>query len=70
MKERFENMKGVFELDKRYILKFKKVLIIDDVFTTGATVSEASRTIRKSGPDRIYVLTAGKRLMNREEYNI
>ncbi len=70
MKERFENMKGVFELDKRYILKFKKVLIIDDVFTTGATVSEASRTIRKAGPDRIYILTAGKRLMYREEYNI
>ena len=70
LKERFENMKGVFELDKRYILKFKKVLIIDDVFTTGATVSEASRTIRKASPDRIYVLTAGKRLMRREDYNI
>ena len=70
LKERFENMKGVFELDKRYILKFKKVLIIDDVFTTGATASEVSRTLRKAGPDRIYVLTAGKRLIKREDIYI
>lgn len=67
MKDRFENMKGAFEVDRRYILKFKKVLIIDDVFTTGATVSELSRTIRKTGPDRVYVLTVGKALNKREE---
>ena len=68
LRERFENMKGMFELDKRYNLKGKNILIVDDVFTTGATVSEISRTLRKSNPNKVYVLTAGKTLMRRDFY--
>ena len=62
-KERQENMKGVFSLDKRFILNFKNILIVDDVFTTGATVNELSKELRKGNPAKIYVVTTAKRLL-------
>ena len=62
-KERQENMKGVFSLDKRFILNFKNILIVDDVFTTGATVNELSKELRKGNSAKIYVITAAKRLL-------
>ena len=46
------------------ILTDKNILIIDDVYTTGATVNELSKTLRKLEPDKIYVLTAGKTLFH------
>lgn len=61
-KERVENMKGVFTLVNKEKLTGKNVLILDDVFTTGATADELSRMIRKLKPDKIYVLTVGKQL--------
>ncbi len=63
-RERQENIKGAFSLDRRCILNFKNILIVDDIFTTGATANELSKEIRKGSPARIYVLTAGKRLLN------
>lgn len=63
-KERFDNMKGVFKLNDKTSLEGKNILIIDDVYTTGATVNELSKTLRKLKPDKIYVLTAGKTLFH------
>lgn len=47
-KERMENLKGSIVLTKENIkkLKGKKVLIIDDVFTTGATLSECASVLK------------------------
>ena len=61
-KERFANMEGVFKICNRRNLKGLNVLIIDDVYTTGATANELSKTLRKLHPSKIYVLTAGKTL--------
>ncbi len=39
----------------------KTILLVDDVFTTGATVKEAVKTIKKADPDRtVFVLTLAK----------
>ena len=47
-KERLENLKGSFELikDNSKFIKGKNLLIIDDVFTTGSTLSECARVIK------------------------
>ena len=59
-KERIKNLDGVFRRVPKTSLKGKRVLIVDDVFTTGATASAVAKEIRKMKADKIYVLTAGK----------
>ena len=45
--ERFANVKGAIKLDKRYLghIKNRKIIIIDDVTTSGATLSECSKVL-------------------------
>lgn len=43
------NVRSAFSLQNSEALKGKHVLLIDDIFTTGATIREAARTLSKSG---------------------
>lgn len=54
-KERIRNVRGCFSLQKgaKTELKGKVVLLVDDVMTTGATLNEAARIVRKAKPRRI-----------------
>lgn len=58
-KDRRANVKDSFEFNKEYksTIKNKNILIIDDVFTTGATCNEVSTTLLKAGANKCYVLT-------------
>ncbi len=56
-KERLLNVKGAFRIVGGKRLKGKTVLIIDDVFTTGATTYELSRQIYKNEPAKVDILT-------------
>ena len=53
--KRAENVKGAFSCG--HDLHGKNILLIDDVFTTGATLNECSKVLKKRGADRIYCLT-------------
>lgn len=55
--ERLKNLKGIFSVVDTSNITGKVVLIVDDVYTTGATVEELSRVILKKKPKTIYVLT-------------
>ncbi len=55
--ERQENLKGCFELTNKSEIAGKNILLLDDVFTTGATTEEASRVLQKAGANKIYILT-------------
>ena len=57
-KERRENVKGVFRVLKNELLTGKRVLLIDDVLTTGTTVNECSRVLAQAGAREIYVAVA------------
>jgi competence protein ComFC len=46
--ERKKNIRGVFTVKNSSIIKDKRVLLVDDLFTTGYTAQEASRTLLKS----------------------
>lgn len=48
-KERQENVRGAFEIKKEFRLKGARVLLIDDIFTTGATMREAAKVLRRAG---------------------
>lgn len=54
--ERKQNMKGVFEADRDEVLN-TYCIIIDDVFTTGATTFELIQTLINAGADKAGIIT-------------
>ncbi len=52
-KERRENIKGCFLVKNKDLIKNKKILLLDDVYTTGSTMEEAARVLKKSGAKEI-----------------
>ena len=56
-KERIANVNGAFKVVKRNEFKGKKVLVVDDVLTTGSTVDEICRILLKAGATATYVAT-------------
>jgi len=65
--ERLENVKGVFGVLKPSFnsekLGFvKSVLLVDDVYTTGATMNECMKVLKKAGVKNIYGFTLVKKL--------
>lgn len=61
-KEREKNLKRGFLVNKKYrnLLAGKKIILIDDVMTTGATLENCSKALRKCGAEKITVLTIAK----------
>lgn len=58
--ERIKNLIGAFEVKSNEDIKNKRVLLIDDVMTTGATIGECTKILKKSGVKEIIVLTIAK----------
>ncbi|MGG7142234.1 ComF family protein [Clostridium nigeriense] len=58
--DRFKNIKGAFSLKTNKNIKNKRVLIIDDVVTTGATLYECEKLLRENGASEIKILTVAK----------
>jgi len=60
-KERVENVKRTFLINKKYLpLKTKPFLLFDDVWTTGSTIREAAKTLKKAGAREVWGLTVTK----------
>ncbi|MBO4572844.1 MAG: ComF family protein [Clostridia bacterium] len=55
--ERKKNLKGSFGVKEGVDLKGKKVLIVDDVVTTGATAGEIAEVLKKRHADSVYLIT-------------
>jgi ComF family protein len=62
--QRRENIRGAFTVAKPDEVAGHEVLLIDDVFTTGTTVSECARILRRAGASKIFVATAARTLKN------
>lgn len=58
--ERFDNVKNIFKLKKNIDIKNFKIIVIDDVTTSGATMEEACRVLKKYGAKEIKLLTLAK----------
>ncbi len=58
--QRFENVRGLFRVTAGYSLSAQRILLVDDVMTTGATASEAARSLRAAGASRVHVLVAAR----------
>ena len=52
-KERLKNLKNAFIIGEN-IVKYKKVLIVDDIYTTGSTIDECSKVLKSNGVEQVY----------------
>lgn len=59
--QRRENVRGVFEANQRRV-SGKTILLVDDVATTGSSISEASQALMVAGAKDVYVLTIARAL--------
>lgn len=60
--ERLKNVRQSFAVDKKKTFEGKRVLLIDDVWTTGATIETCCKILLKNGATEITVLTCARRL--------
>ena len=58
--ERMKNILAAFEIKNKEKLFKKNILLIDDVYTTGATINECKKNIEKCNINKIYLLTIAK----------
>ena len=58
--ERAENVKNVYKITSNKEIINKNILLIDDIYTTGATLNECSRMLKQAGAKKIDVLTIAK----------
>lgn len=60
VKERFNNLRGAFAIKKEGLAKDKRVILVDDVVTTGITVREAAKSLKKAGARSVIVFSLAK----------
>ena len=56
-KLRHENVKGAFEVNSGYSVHGTNIVIIDDIFTTGASINECARVLIEGGAKKIHART-------------
>ena len=58
--DRRKNMRRAFALAEESAMSGKRVLLVDDVYTSGATVNECSRVLKRGGAREVFVLTLAR----------
>jgi ComF family protein len=59
-RERLKNVQGAFAVVKPELVQDRSVLLIDDVFTTGTTLNECARVLKRAGAHRVAAVTVAR----------
>jgi len=68
--QRRENIRGAFVVARPDEIRGREILLVDDVFTTGTTVSECARVLRRAGASKVYVATVARTLKTEAQHAI
>lgn len=60
-RERFEQMDAAYHVMKAQIIKDARILLIDDIVTTGATLTAAARTLKSAGAKTVYTAAVARK---------
>jgi len=60
--QRRENVRSAFRVLQHEAMKGREVLVVDNVYTTAATVSEGARVLRRAGATKVWVATVARTL--------
>ena len=63
VKQRKKNIKGCFNLTNKVIPVYNHIVIIDDVVTTGATINEVAKTLKKAGFKKVGVWSIARAVL-------
>ena len=58
--QRSNVIKGAFKVEDKEKIRDKNIIIIDDVFTTGATINECSKILKLNGAKNITAIVLAK----------
>jgi ComF family protein len=61
--DRRKNLRGTFALAAGCGMRGKRVLLVDDIYTTGCTVEECARVLRRSGAHAVRVITLARTVL-------
>ena len=59
-KKRIANIKNAFKLNPKVDIDSQRILLVDDVYTTGATVNECAKVLLQGGASRVDVITLAR----------
>ncbi|MDD4357406.1 MAG: ComF family protein [Smithellaceae bacterium] len=59
-KDRVKNISGAFVAGPREKIRGKNLILVDDVYTTGATINECAKTLIRTGASKVAVLTLAR----------
>lgn len=54
--QRNKNISNAFQISKN-VVKYKKVILIDDIYTTGTTINECAKELKKAGVEKVFFIT-------------
>lgn len=55
--QRRENVKNVYKVQNELKIQNKKILLLDDIYTTGSTANECARVLKVAGSQTVGILT-------------
>ncbi len=58
--ERLQNLDGAFAVQNHHLVAGQRLLLVDDIFTTGATVTECTRVLLQAGAKKVSVITLAR----------
>ena len=58
--ERIANMRDAFRVRDRHRVQGRMVIVVDDVMTTGTTLSECARVLKQAGAERVWAATVAR----------
>ena len=59
-KERMENIKDAFHVPNPALVKDKTVFLVDDIATTGSTIKECARVLKRAGAKHVFAIVIAR----------